>query len=73
MAKSEVFMNEVISYLDADWMIKKELREELVDILQEDYQNNFESFLKDVVITEDFGTTRSFIEQLYYDELLMDF
>lgn len=73
MAKSEVFMNEVISYLDVDWMIKKELREELVDILQEDYQNNFESFLKDVVITEDFGTTRSFIEQLYYDELLMDF
>ena len=66
-------MNEIVSYLDADWVIKGELRQELLEIIKEDFNNDFESFMKDVVKTEDYGTTRSFIEELYYDELLSKF
>lgn len=66
-------MNEIVSYLDADWVIKGELRAELLEIIKEDFNNDFESFMKDVVKTEDYGTTRSFIEELYYDELLSKF
>ncbi len=66
-------MNEVVSYLDADWMIKSELREELLEIIEKDYENNYERFMKDVVMTEDFASTRWFVDELYYNDQLSNF
>lgn len=54
-------------------MIKSELREELLEIIEKDYENNYERFMKDVVMTEDFASTRSFVDELYYNDQLSNF
>lgn len=53
--------------------MKREMRKDLDDIVLHEYGNDFEKFMRAEVLNTDFGSTRDFIEELYNNDLYMDY
>ena len=49
------------------------MNKDLRDIVNKEFDNDFDKFIQAEVLNEDYYTTRSFIEDLYFNDLYMNY
>ena len=68
MSNTTAFLEDVNSFMEEVWELKRDFKKQMEEVVLEEYGNDFNKFIKEAVMTQDYFSLKDCIEDLYQND-----